>query len=96
MRTRNGFVSNSSSSSFVIVKAHLSPLQLEQIRNHMDVARKGMRASMEYLDQLSSFDEWSIEEDDFVIKGSTWMDNFEMDEFLKLIGVPEEKIEWTW
>jgi hypothetical protein len=34
MKTRSGFVSNSSSSSFIIEKRFLSPEQIKQIKNH--------------------------------------------------------------
>ena len=34
MKIRQGFVSNSSSSSFVINKINLSEKQIEQIKNH--------------------------------------------------------------
>ena len=40
MKIRNGFVSNSSSSSFIISKEYLSPHQIKQIRNHLEEAKK--------------------------------------------------------
>jgi hypothetical protein len=40
------------------------------------------------------FDKWDIEESEKVIKGTTIMDNFDMREFLSLIRVDEEVIEW--
>jgi len=39
-------------------------------------------------------DQWSITEYDDIIKGSTWMNNFDMGLFLTEIGVDEDKIEW--
>lgn len=38
MKIRNGFVSNSSSSSFVVKKASLTAMQIEAIHNHIEVA----------------------------------------------------------
>ena len=84
MKTRYGFVSNSSSSSFMIDKLCLTDLQLYAIRNHVKVAK-------EMLDDFfigSREDEWNITETDEKIKGYTSMDNFDMEYFLKQIGVP--------
>jgi len=40
MKIRNGFVSNSSSSSFIIKKSEITPAQLEMIKNHIQIAKK--------------------------------------------------------
>jgi hypothetical protein len=72
MKTRQGFVSNSSSSSFVAVKSRLSELQLELIRKHRFFAGE---------------EAWYITEDDDFIKGKTCMDNFDMSDYLETIGV---------
>ena len=37
---------------------------------------------------------WSIDETPDLIKGYTSMDNFDMSEFLSMIGVDEDKIHW--
>ena len=44
---------------------------------------------------LDSCDSWSIEENDEFITDSTWMDNFDMDEFLHVIGVKANDIDWS-
>jgi len=88
MKIRNGFVSNSSSSSFVIYKKDLRcSCQVEQIKNH---SKLGKEMGMGYADES-----WAIVVDDSKIVGSTWMDNFEMKEFLEKIGINMKKIKWS-
>ena len=84
MKIRNGFVSNSSSSSFVIAKEALTPLQILAIKEHVYLADKmGMNPED---------GPWSITEDDFTISGSTGMDNFDIFEYMDKIGIPREHI----
>jgi hypothetical protein len=78
VKIRNGFVSNSSSSSFAILRSNLTDLQVQQIQNHDDEA--GDNA-------------WTIEVGRCVI-GNTSMDNFDMAEFLSKIGICDCKIKW--
>ena len=88
MKIRNGFVSNSSSSSFIINLNDITALQSYAIENHIEVANKmGMWAS--------GSDRWDIfiNYEDGYIKGFTIMDNFDMREFLKKIGVC--MVEWN-
>jgi len=89
MKKREGFVSNSSSSSFIIRKENLNDDQKGKIFNHIE-ASKGM-IDIDYRDEG---DAWDIEEDEYIIKGSTWMDNFDMGEFLSRIGVSSKHIKW--
>jgi hypothetical protein len=79
MKIRNGFVSNSSSSSFVINKRFLSSHQIEQIYAHQELAEDN---------------NWIIKEDDFEISGWTFMDNFNMSEYLEKIGINMKFVEW--
>ena len=84
MKIRNGFVSNSSSSSFVIQKQDITEEQIDKIKNHIAYSDK---KGWDFGD-----DEWEIYEDEECISGSTIVDNFNMKKFLKRIGV--KKIEW--
>lgn len=84
MKIRNGFVSNSSSSSFVIYKIDLSAKQIEQIQNHG-------KSGLEF-----AYDEWSIDERELFIKASTDMDNFDFREYLEMIGVNTDKVKWDY
>ena len=83
MKTRNGFVSNSSDSSFIVKKKYLTEDQIEKIRNH---SVEGVKLGMKY----AKSDPWEIHEGKKVICGETWMDNFDMYEFLDRIGVPKQ------
>ena len=86
MKKRIGFVSNSSSSSFMLKKEYASEHQLELIRNH---STKGADFGVEYSDDC-----WTITENEYCIEGKTWMDNFDMDEFLTRIGI-KDGVEWS-
>ena len=78
MKIRTGYVSNSSSSSFVIMKKHLSYKQIEQIRDHHSIAREMCDQGTNLECMYDYEDSWSITETDYTIEGSTWMDNFSM------------------
>jgi len=89
MKIRNGFVSNSSSSSFVV--------SLDKISD------KDMAILMSYSSEISAdevnrawTDSWSITVDTQrgVIRGYTTMDNGDLDEFLKSRGVDVDLFIW--
>ena len=78
MKARNGFVSNSSSSSFVIPLIKITAKQLVDIKNHS-----------EHTDCP-----WSITVTAHTVEGYTDMDNFDMREFLENIGIDENIVKW--
>lgn len=84
MKIRKGFVSNSSSSSFVVEKKNLTSEQIDKIRNHVQEAEK---LGLQYFN-----DGWEITETNDRIEGFTWMDNLDMYSFLNKIGVRDEHI----
>lgn len=86
MKIRNGFVSNSSSSSFIILKDNLTSMQISLIKNNPQTDKHGYT--------VNEYDMWTITEDDFSIKGKTWMDNYDFSEFLTEIGVKPKYIKW--
>ena len=86
MKVRNGFVSNSSSSSFVLNKNDISAMQAELIRNH---GEEGEKYGIQYCT-----DTWSIHEDGELMEGYTSMDNFDMESFMKRIGVDMSKVKF--
>lgn len=87
MKIRTDFVTNSSSSSFIISKRFLDNDQLEAIRNHYCLAKK---LNLE----IERFDQWNIDEDSEFITGYTHMDNFDMNEFLQKIEVDSRCVHW--
>jgi len=77
MKIRNGFVSNSSSASFVIDRKYVNQDMLNKICDHEDVAEG---------------EEWTVVTNDKEIICTTYMDNFDLLEYVRKIGVPEEAI----
>ena len=90
MKIRSGFVSNSSSSSFVIPKDKITALQLDQIVNHIE---EGKKYNMDCCDD-GSYWNWDINTNGHVVCGDTLMDNFDMREFLNYIGVDPNVVRW--
>ena len=95
MKIRNGFVSNSSSSSFIILLDKMTNEQKIIIYNHIDIAAnidkklisEGKVPVYEY------YDEWILKEDDFSLWCYTAMDNFNLIGFIcKEVKLPRKSI----
>lgn len=89
MKVRHDFVTNSSSSSFLISKKYLDYDQIRAIREHHELGKK-MGLVHDYLDF-----EWDIKENNDFITGYVSMDNFDMEEFLEKIDVNMRKVTWS-
>lgn len=102
MKTRNGFISNSSSSSFVVFKDALSESQKDMIINCIDwidifIKRDeendnvdNVKNRFEYYDS----DPWRIIEHKDYIFGETSMDNFSMYDYFDYINVDQDFVNW--
>lgn len=89
MKVRIGFVSNSSSASFVLPRAQITDEQWEKLRDHQ---RVGEELGIPY----AATDWWTLNvEDGINIFGHTPMTNFDMLKFMVLIGIDVDKIRWT-
>ena len=91
MKIRAGFVSNSSSASFVVDKRLITEAQAELLRRHSIIA------SMLYNElKTNIFDSadqsWELDETKTKLEFSTTMNNFDLPGFAKEIGIPQEAI----
>ena len=86
MKIRNGFVSNSSSSSFVVSLSKLCDRDLDILLEYETVARK----NGEYNDS------WNIVVDDNkgIVRGFTSMDNDDLSEYLENNKVDTSLFVW--
>lgn len=84
MKIRNGFVSNSSSSSFILYKDKLTKDQILLIKNHH------LCKTIPYADT----DFWYVNEHNDTLELSTMQDNFDMYEYLtRIVKIPYESIK---
>ena len=85
MKIRNGFVSNSSASSFIIPLDKITDEQKQMIYNHIAIGQeidkklkeKGKEPKYEY------YEDWNIKEDEFALWCHTSMDNFDLQCFVE-------------
>jgi hypothetical protein len=83
MKIRSGFVSNSSSSSFIVALSKMRPKDVETL--------------LEYARSEKNIDGWYIfsDEDKGILRGSTIMDNDGLDEFLKESHIDDCDFEYS-
>ena len=107
MKYRNGFVSNSSSSSFVVLKDALTEDQMDKIFNYQwwieklidEDEIKWVTYSYDNNRLKNRFeyyksDTWNLKNTEDYIFGETSMDNFSFDQFLDYIKVDQNYVKW--
>ena len=97
MKIRQGFVSNSSSSSFIVFKAGLTDEQILMIKDHYLYAKTLCQQGTSIENMYNYEDCWHITETELTIEGSTFMDNFSMSEYLNdFVHVDGKYIRWDY
>jgi hypothetical protein len=95
MKIRNGFVSNSSSSSFLIPINALKDYQILMIQDHIEAGQNWCKYHDNKEFDAYPDDAWDIDVREKCLFGYTWMDNFDMRFFLEKIAMVDEKyIYW--
>lgn len=106
MKIRAGFISNSSSSSFIINKKDISAHQAELIKRHYEISnmdyppyvrnddKREQSYYLHYEKTCMESDIWNIYDDEDTIEGYTILDNFSMKNYLYRIGIDDNIVEW--
>lgn len=108
-KIRTGFVSNSSSSSFILSKNLLEDEQIDLIINHKEYGKEilerlnndrifkivsGVYNFSDYEFDATGYNEWNIKQSDNFILLETNLDNFNMEQYLEIIRATNSIINY--
>lgn len=94
MKIRSGFVSNSSSSSFLIPISALKQYQIEMIVDHIDATENYNKYHQTDI-YCEDSERWNIDVNEKCVYGYTFMDNFDMNFFLsEIANIDQKYIHW--
>ena len=87
MKLRSGFVSNSSSASFILLKKYLTEEQIKKILSY----------DMKEIEHEGGYGEcWSIKDEEDIIRGITSMDNGILNDIIREMNPPMKALlEWS-
>ena len=95
MKFRTGFVSNSSSASFIVDASELSDFEIFLIEHHGECSRF-FHALDKNFPRCDPGEEWWIHDHgDGSLSGGTDMTNYNLKAYCARIGVDPTLIEWT-
>lgn len=99
MKIRTDFVTNSSSSSFIVLRKYVSDAQLELIKNHAPIiAQRGHK--IPGLEYTHSRDMWDIrietnDDGEEIVVGYTCMDNWGFEHYLAWVGLDMSLVKYV-
>ena len=96
MKYRSDFVTNSSSSSFLIYKRKLSPQKIDAIKNHIEYANLKKWKDECGNSHHEKQDSWELtEESDQTMEFFTVVNNFDLEWFLQKLKIPSTEYKQT-
>jgi len=101
MKIRSGFVSNSSSASFILTMGNLTNEQVVAVEEKLGKSRnlipKNLAICGQFVESYVVYDvkcyndRWICSKGPGEIRGDTWMDNGDLRKWFKKLGIPKQE-----